>query len=151
MLKVSRILVAQILYQGDNITRPFTGKYLFLTADPAHASEFSPDGDIQKFELNIPMSKIWSLRKINDMEQLVKALNEPELIKEISESSTKGELDLKVYDKIKNPEFSSPENLFQSLGFRGVWLNGNGVNSIFLFDEKDATYLGKELAIYKRQ
>lgn len=149
MLKVSRILTAVTFYHGRGMTRPYIGKYLFLTSDPAYASRYSQGGSIQVYELNVPISKIFSLRKADNLEQLVRAMNNPEAVKSMMNASTNGELDWAAYSSICSEEFGDAESLLESLGFRGIWLSERAdIDSVLLFDQHDANLVDEEPAKY---
>ena len=152
MLKVSRILNATVFYHGRNLTRPYTGKYIFLTADPAYASLYSGGQDLQIYELNIPEAKIFSLRKADNLTQLAKATSSnPQIMKSITDASLQGEMDWAAYSNIATEEHEDAESLLKSLGFHGIWLNERpGVNSVLLFDQHDAKLVGTNPPVYKK-
>ena len=150
MIKVARILIALTFYHGRKMTKPYTGKYLYLTSDPAYASRYSDGQSIETYELTIPPGKIFSLRKVEDAAALAKAMNNPEAMQSMSRASTNGELDWAAYSSICNEEFGDGEALLENIGFRGIWLNErSGINSILLFDQHDAKLTGTLPAVYK--
>ena len=150
MIKTSRILKALTFYHGRNMTRPYTGKYLFLTSDPAYASQYSDGKTIQTYDLKVPLGKIFSLRKADDLSKLSQAMNNPEAVKSMMGASNNGELDWAAYSNICNEEHGDAESLLKSLGYEGIWLNERaGVNSILLFDQNNATLVGTEPAVFK--
>lgn len=150
MLKVSRILTALTLYHGRNLSRPYTGKYIFLTPDPGYASQYSDGKTIQTYELIVPPAQIFSLKNAGDLAKLSEAVNNPQVMKSIMNASTTGELDWSAYGNIHNDQFEEAEDLFRSLGYKGVWLGERaGITSILIFDQKDVRLTGNQPAKYK--
>jgi len=151
MLKVSRILSATVFYHGRGLTRPYTGKYIFLTADPAYASGYSDGKTIQVYKLKIHENELFSLRKAGDLSALTTAMNNPEATQSIMKASSHGEMDWAAYSNIASDDHDDGESLLKSLGFKGIWLSERtGINSILLFDQNDADYVKDIPAVFRK-
>ena len=151
MIKTSRILQAQVFYHGQSRHRNPRGGSLYLTPNPAYASNYSGGGPIEVYEITAPMNKIFTLRKVNDMDALQKSITDDQIWKSITNASSNGELDWAAYHNIANDQYDDASQLLKSLGYRGVWLSERpGIKSVLLFNAKDATKIGEEPAQFRK-
>ena len=135
MIKVSRILTAQIFYRGTSKDRSYRGTHLYLTPDPTYAAVYSKGGPVEVYEIISPMSKIFTLKKVRDLDNLREAMTDDLAWKSIVSASRNGELDWAAYHSIGNEEFDDASRLLSSLGYDGVWLSERpGVKSVLIFD-----------------
>ena len=132
---------AKVYYHGRGGSRPFTGKYIYLTDNPHYAMGFSDDKIIKAYRLKIPSSSIFSI-KDPQHRALLSANVDPQVMDSVLTASDGHELDWAAINNIANEEYELPEDLLISIGFRGIFLREREwADSLYVFDQKDVEFL----------
>lgn len=142
-LKEFKIYESQdsIYYHGRSGTSPYKGNYIYLTDNIAYASKYSDNKTLYKYKLKT--DNIFSFKKLKDRKVLKENIGNY-IYDKILNKLRNGEIDWSVVDYISNNEYESPDELLQSLGYKGMYLGERvAVNSIWLFDQEDAEFVGK--------
>lgn len=132
----------KIYYHGRSSTRPYYGKYIYITDSLEYASGFSEGKKLMMFKLPFSEDKIFSIKNPKHLELIKKYVDEYS-IQNILDCSNGGEMDWAVVDNICNEDFEYAEDLLENLGFYGIRLKERPeTDSILIFDESKLEYIG---------
>jgi hypothetical protein len=133
----------KLYYHGRSKSRPYTGKYIFITDSLGYASGYSDENKLYVYTIPFNEGKLFSIQNKNHLNLLRKYIDDY-TIKMIFNSSGQGEeIDWAALSYIGTDDFQTPEELFEHMGFLGIRLKERaGIESIYIFDEKTLTFEG---------
>jgi hypothetical protein len=134
----------KIYYNGRTNARPYTGKYIYITDSPGYASGYSNGRELYSYTIPFPETRLFSIKNSNHMNLLRQYLDRQTIEAIIRDSGAGSEIDWAAFGYISTDDFEAGEDLLQYLGFYGVRLKEReGVESIYIFDEKNLEFEGK--------
>lgn len=135
----------KIYYHGRSHTRPYRGKYIYITDSLEYASRYNKDDDIYTYSLPFnEKEKIFSITNKKHLDALKKYVDDY-TIEQVKKSSGEGEeIDWAALSYISTDDYEEVEDLLKHIGFYGVRLKERtGVESIYIFDESKLKFIGK--------
>jgi hypothetical protein len=135
----------KIYYNGRTNVRPYTGKYIYITDSPGYASGYSNGRELYSYTIPFPESRLFSIQNPDHMNLLRQYLDRQTIEAIIRDSGGPGnELDWAAFGYISTDDFEAGEELLEYLGFYGIRLKERqGVESLYIFDEKNLEFEGK--------
>ena len=128
----------KLYYHGRSKSRPYTGKYIFITDNIGYASGYSDDNKLYAYSIPFDKNKIFTINNPNHLKLLKKYIDDQTINAIINDSGEGEEIDWATLSYISTDLFEEPEDLFQHLGFYGVRLKERqGIESIYVFNEKN--------------
>lgn len=143
--KTYLVIAEKIYYHGRAGTRPYHGKYIYITDSKEYASEYSMDNPLQEYSIPFSKDKIFSIKNNKHLTLLEKHVGKSTLDKILKDSGAGNEIDWAVFDSyISSDEHESGEELLGHQGFYGVKLQERtGIESILIFDESTLKQVAK--------
>lgn len=128
----------KLYYHGRSKSRPYTGKYIFITDNIGYASGYSDDNKLYAYSIPFDKNKIFTINNPNHLKLLKKYIDDQTINAIINDSGEGEEIDWATLSYISTDLFEEPEDLFQHLSFYGVRLKERqGIESIYVFNEKN--------------
>lgn len=119
-------------YHGRSKSRPFYGKYIYITPSPEYAKLYSDDGLIYECELLCDENKIFSILNKDHQKILINEFGK-ELFTKVFDNH---ELDWAKSGNLCNNNFELFEDFLKHLDFKGIILQERTDSiSIFVFDQ----------------
>jgi len=131
-------------YFGKREGPEYKGEYIYLTDDLGYAGSYATQkpATVYEFKLNFNENLIFSLNNHIHRKKLAEVVD-----KNVMDSIMKTkdvEMDWAALGNICNDEYEMPEDLLESLGFKGVLLRERPkIYSILIFDTNDIQYIRK--------
>jgi GNAT superfamily N-acetyltransferase len=133
----------KLYYHGRSKSRPYSGKYIFITDNLGYASGYSDGQYLYKYTIPFNQDKIFSIKNAKHLAVLSKYVDKQNIEAIITGSGSGQEIDWAVLGYIDNNEYDTPEDLLEHLGFYGVKLKEReGIDSIYIFNMDKLDYMG---------
>lgn len=133
----------KLYYHGRSKSRPYTGKYIFITDSLGYASGYSDENKLYAYTIPFSEDKLFSIRNKAHLNQLRQYIDDYTISMIFKSSGSNEEIDWAALSYIGTDEFETPEELFEHMGFFGIKLKERAnIESIYIFNEKDLHFEG---------
>jgi hypothetical protein len=133
----------KLYYHGRSKSRPYTGKYIFITDNLGYAAGYSDSNYLYVYTIPFSQDKIFSIKDPRHKNLLSKYIDGQAIIQILNDSGPQSEIDWATLPYISNDEYDTPEDLLEHLGFYGVRLKERqGIDSIYIFNQDTLDYQG---------
>jgi hypothetical protein len=133
----------KLYYHGRSKSRPYTGKYIFITDNLGYASGYSDENLLYTFTIPFSQDKIFSIKNPQHLELLRKYTDDQTVEAILRDSGPQQEIDWATLSYISTDDFEDAVDLFEHLKFYGVRLKERqGIDSIYIFNENTLDYQG---------
>lgn len=133
----------KLYYHGRSKSRPYSGKYIFITDNLGYASGYSDGQYLYEYTIPFNQDKIFSIKNAKHLAVLNKYVDKQNIEAIITGSGSGQEIDWATLGYISNNDYDMPEDLLESLGFYGVRLKERqGIDSIYIFNQDKLDYQG---------
>jgi hypothetical protein len=143
VLKEVNVSNKKLYYHGRSKSRPYTGKYIFITDNLGYASGYSDENLLYTFTIPFSQDKIFSIRNPRHLELLRKYTDQQTVEAILRDSGPQSEIDWATLSYISTDDYEDAVDLFEHLRFYGVRLKERqGIDSIYIFNEDTLDYKG---------
>jgi hypothetical protein len=133
----------KLYYHGRSKSRPYTGKYIFITDSLGYASGYSDENKLYAYTIPFSEDKLFSIRNPKHLNELRQYIDDYTISMIFKSGGNNEEIDWAALSYIGSDEFETPEDLFEHMGFLGIKMKERaGIESIYIFDEKDLHFEG---------
>lgn len=135
----------KVYYHGRTNSRPYNGKYIYITDSLEYASGYSRGDELYMYSIPFDESKIFTIKNPKHKRILKKALPAPEYNSIINSIGSTGEIDWSSMSYIYNDEKELyGEEVIEDLGFKGIKLQERPkVECILIFNQENINFIGK--------
>ena len=131
-------------YFGKRQGPKYKGNYIYLTDDLGFAGSFATEHPYSVYEFNLKFDEnlLFSLNNYIHREKLAKVVDK-NVMNSIMDTRDV-EMDWGSLGNISNEEYESPEELLESIGFKGVRLRErSNIYSVLVFNMDDVLLINK--------
>ena len=131
-------------YFGKREGPEYIGDYIYLTTDLGFAGSFATKSPYTVYELNLKFDEyqIFSLTEFHHKQKLAEVVDKN--VMDSIMATRDVEMDWASLGNICNEEYESPEELLESLGFKGVRLRERpNIYSVLVFNMDDVLLINK--------